>query len=134
MKVPKGAGPRPSRFTRAATWPVWPTSRSISGRGGVPPRRKIQIGGIYAPHVSEKLASASFFAPRAPLPFAQARPLLEMEKAFFSRVCGVLKRDVPVAQLCLERTSIGDCRRQERGRSRSIGIFKASHKFKLRVF
>ena len=86
MKVPKGAGPRPSRFTRAATWPVWPTSRSISGRGGVPPRRKIQIGGIYAPHVSEKLASASFFAPRAPLPFAQARPLLEIEMAFFDRV------------------------------------------------
>ena len=95
MKVPKGAGPRPSRFTRAATWPVWPTSRSISGRGGVQPRRKIQIGGICPPHVREKRASASFFAPRAPLPFAQARPLLEIEKAFFDRVSVCLSETFP---------------------------------------
>ena len=52
---------------------------------------------------SEKRASASFVAPLAPLPFAQARPLHEIKKAFFDRVSVCFKRDVPVAQLCLSR-------------------------------
>ena len=61
----------------------------------VQPRRKIQIGGIFASHASGKRNSAAFLAPRAPLPFAQARPLLEIEKAFFDRVSVCLSETFP---------------------------------------
>ena len=97
--------------------------------GGAAKTQDPDRGNICSPREREASIGLFLGAPRS-APIRPSPPIARDGVGLFQSGFGVLKRDVPVAQLCLERTSIGDCRRQERGRSRSMGIFKASQKFK----